>query len=152
MPATMFDQINKQINKEIEFRIREVLRNLELMDQIDDENLSNIIKEVNNARSPTYVEKERKKAKKSKSPKDPNKPKRPQNAYMMWFNQEGRNTIRDENPEAKPTEIAKLASPIWENMVPKEKKKWEKKSINARTQYEKDIKIYNDNKEEEDES
>ena len=148
MPATMFDQINKQINKEIEFRIREVLRNLELMDQIDDENLSNIIKEVNNARSPTYVEKERKKAKKSKSPKDPNKPKRPQNAYMMWFNQEGRNNIRDENPEAKPTEIAKLASPIWENMIPKEKKKWEKKSINARTQYEKDIKIYNDNKEE----
>ena len=152
MPATMFDQINKQINKEIEFRIREVLRNLELMDQIDDENLSNIIKEVNNARSPTYVEKERKKAKKSKSPKDPNKPKRPQNAYMMWFNQEGRNNIRDENPEAKPTEIAKLASPIWENMIPKDKKKWEKKSINARTQYEKDIKSYNDNKEEEAES
>lgn len=152
MPATMFDQINKQINKEIEFRIREVLRNLELMDQIDDENLSNIIKEVNNARSPTYVEKERKKAKKSKSPKDPNKPKRPQNAYMMWFNQEGRNNIRDENPEAKPTEIAKLASPLWENMAPKDKKKWEKKSINARTQYEKDIKSYNDNKEEEAES
>jgi hypothetical protein len=146
MPATMFDQINKQINKEIEFRIREVLRNLELMDQIDDENLSRIIKEVNNVRSSTFVEKGRKK---SKSPKDPNKPKRPQNAYMMWFNQEGRNSIRDKNPEAKPTEIAKLASPIWENMSPKEKKKWEKKSINARAQYEKDIKVYNDNKEEE---
>ena len=152
MPATMFDQINKQINKEIEFRIREVLRNMDLMDNVDDDNLSSIIKEVNNSRSPTFVEKERKKAKKSKSPKDPNKPKRPQNAYMMWFNQEGRNKIRDENPEAKPTEIAKLASPIWENMAPKEKKKWEKKSINARTQYEKDIKSYNDNKEEEAES
>ena len=152
MPATMFDQINKQINKEIEFRIREVLRNMDLMDNVDDDNLSSIIKEVNNSRSPTYVEKERKKAKKSKSPKDPNKPKRPQNAYMMWFNQEGRNKIKDENPEAKPTEIAKLASPIWENMIPKEKKRWEKKSINARTQYEKDIKIYNDNKEEEVES
>jgi len=150
MPATMFDQINKQINKEIEFRIREVLRNMDLMDQVDDENLSNIIKDVNNARSPTFVEKERKKAKKSKSPKDPNKPKRPQNAYMMWFNQEGRNNIRDANPDAKPTEIAKLASPIWENMIQKEKKKWEKKSINARAQYEKDIKIYNENKEEED--
>ena len=147
MPATMFDQINKQINKEIEFRIREVLRNMDLMDQIDDENLSRIIKEVNNVRSSTFVEKGRKK---SKSPKDPNKPKRPQNAYMMWFNQEGRNSIRDKNPEAKPTEIAKLASPIWENMIQKEKKKWEKKSINARAQYEKDIKIYNENKEEED--
>ena len=151
MPATMFDQINKQINKEIEFRIREVLRNMDLMDNVDDDNLSSIIKEVNNARSPTFVEKERKKAKKSKSPKDPNKPKRPQNAYMMWFNQEGRNNIRDENPDAKPTEIAKLASPIWENMIPKDKKKWEKKSTNARAQYEKDIKIYNENKEEEEE-
>ena len=150
MPSTMFDQINKQINKEIEFRIREVLRNMDLMDNVDDENLSSIIKEVNNSRSPTFVEKERKKAKKSKSPKDPNKPKRPQNAYMMWFNQEGRNNIRDENPDAKPTEIAKLASPIWENMIPKDKKKWEKKSTNARAQYEKDIKIYNDSKEEED--
>ena len=150
MPATMFDQINKQINKEIEFRIREVLRNMDLMDNVDDENLSNIIKEVNNARSPTFVEKERKKAKKSKSPKDPNKPKRPQNAYMLWFNQEGRNNIKDATPDAKPTEIAKLASPIWENMIPKEKKKWEKKSINARAQYAKDIKLYNDNKEEED--
>ena len=150
MPATMFDQINKQINKEIEFRIREVLRNMDLMDNVDDDNLSSIIKEVNNSRSPTFVEKERKKAKKSKSPKDPNKPKRPQNAYMMWFNQEGRNNIRDENPDAKPTEIAKLASPIWENMIPKDKKKWEKKSTNARAQYEKDIKIYNDSKEEED--
>tara|TARA_B100001964_G_scaffold241606_1_gene314397 strand:- start:943 stop:1395 length:453 start_codon:yes stop_codon:yes gene_type:complete len=150
MPATMFDQINKQINKEIEFRIREVLRNMDLMDNVDDENLSNIIKEVNNARSPTFVEKERKKAKKSKSPKDPNKPKRPQNAYMLWFNQEGRNNIKDSTPDAKPTEIAKLASPIWENMIPKEKKKWEKKSINARAQYAKDIKLYNDNKEEED--
>ena len=68
---------------------------------------------------------------------------------MMWFNQEGRNNIRDENPDAKPTEIAKLASPIWENMIPKDKKKWEKKSTNARAQYEKDIKIYNDSKEEE---
>ena len=150
MPSTMFDQINKQINKEIEFRIREVLRNMDLMDNVDDENLSSIIKEVNNSRSPTFVEKERKKAKKSKSPKDPNKPKRPQNAYMMWFNQEGRNNIREENPDAKPTEIAKLASPIWENMIPKDKKKWEKKSTNARAQYEKDIKIYNDSKEEED--
>ena len=150
MPATMFDQINKQINKEIEFRIREVLRNMDLMDNVDDDNLSSIIKEVNNSRSPTFVEKERKKAKKSKSPKDPNKPKRPQNAYMMWFNQEGRNNIRDANPDAKPTEIAKLASPIWENMIPKDKKKWEKKSTNARAQYEKDIKIYNDSKEEED--
>lgn len=47
--------------------------------------------------------------------KDPNEPKKPPTAFFL-FMKSNRESIRNDNPEAKVTDIAKIAGEIWRNM------------------------------------
>ena len=58
-----------------------------------------------------------------KGMKDPNAPKRALNPYM-FFGKEVRQTIRDENPEMKMTEISKKIGVMWKELSEEDKVKY----------------------------
>ena len=97
--------------------------------------------------------KETKKAK--KAAKDPNKPKRPMTAYFMYL-ADHREEIKAANPEAKVTEITKIASEQWKTLDEETKNFYNAKVEAAKEQYKKDLEDYeagrggHDDEEEED--
>jgi len=62
------------------------------------------------------------------------------------YQQEVREKTKKENPTADVKELAKIMGANWKGMKDSEKEKYSKKSSDAKTQYEKDFKIYNDGK------
>jgi non-histone chromosomal protein 6 len=71
-----------------------------------------------------------------KAKKDPYAPKRPMSAYL-FFGQEARPRIKEENPDATFGEIAGLLSAEWKEITEKEKKPYNKKAAAAKAKYEK---------------
>uniref|UniRef100_A0A667YAI5 FACT complex subunit SSRP1 n=1 Tax=Myripristis murdjan TaxID=586833 RepID=A0A667YAI5_9TELE len=91
------------------------------------------------------VVKERKerKPRKEKKQKDTGGPKRPMSAYMLWLNS-SRERIKSENPGISVTEISKKAGEMWRQLGKDEKEEWESKAGEAKKQYDKAKKEYNE--------
>ncbi|BFU22639.1 high mobility group hmg box domain containing protein [Entamoeba histolytica] len=86
-----------------------------------------------------------KNTKDKKAKKDPNRPKRPPTPYFLYLN-EHRASIKEEHPDAKVTEIAKIASEQWKALGEEEKKEYQTKADAAKEQYKKDIEKYDGKK------
>merc|ERR1711962_1800162 len=77
-----------------------------------------------------------------KKKKDPNAPKRPTSAYF-FFAGEVRPGIREENPDMKITEVAKLIGAQWRELEDGEKKPYEEQAAKDKKRYEKEMQAYN---------
>ncbi|KAI8646161.1 high mobility group box domain-containing protein, partial [Parasitella parasitica] len=73
--------------------------------------------------------------KKKRSKKDPNTPKRGLSAYM-FFSQDQRATVKEENPEASFGQIGKILGEKWKKMSDDEKKPYNKKAEADKKRYE----------------
>ena len=80
-----------------------------------------------------------KKKKKRKSVKDPNEPKRPWSAYF-YFCDERRKDVKEQNPELKVTDVAKILGKMWNECT--EKQIYEEKSLKAKEVYKKKLEEY----------
>lgn len=74
--------------------------------------------------------------KKKKKTKLPGQPKRPMSGYFMWLQAEGRTAIKEENPEASITDIAKKGGEKWRELDAATKEKYEGKVKEAKERYE----------------
>ncbi|CEP14314.1 hypothetical protein [Parasitella parasitica] len=73
--------------------------------------------------------------KKKRTKKDPNAPKRGLSAYM-FFSQDQRATVKEENPEATFGQIGKILGDKWKNMSDEQKKPYVKKAEADKKRYE----------------
>ncbi|XP_060627929.1 FACT complex subunit SSRP1 [Anolis sagrei] len=87
--------------------------------------------------------KPRKKQTEGKKMKDPNAPKRPLSAYMLWLNA-NRDKIRSESPGMSVTDVSKKAGELWKAMTKEKKEEWDRKAEDAKKDYEKAMKDYNE--------
>ena len=126
---SFYEQVNKQLTKELDARVRIVLERLEFT--VDNETLKKTLDSVSLERAPLS---KNEKSGKTKKVRDPNMPKRPQNAYMRYFN-ENRPSFVTKYPEAKTTEISKIAAEAWGKMTDKQKLKYEKAYQKDREEY-----------------
>ena len=126
---SFYEQVNKQLTKELDSRVRIVLERLEFT--VDNETLKKTLDSVSLERAPLS---KNEKSGKTKKVRDPNMPKRPQNAYMRYFN-ENRPSFVTKYPEAKTTEISKIAAEAWGKMTDKQKLKYEKAYQKDREEY-----------------
>ena len=78
---------------------------------------------------------------KKKAKKDPNAPKKPLNAYMIYAN-ENRERIKNANPDAKTTDIAKLIGAAYKNLGADEKAALAKKVAVDKERYTREMKDY----------
>jgi len=74
---------------------------------------------------------------KVKRKKDPNAPKRGLSAYMFFAN-DNRDNVREENPGIKFGEVGKLLGERWKALTDKEKIPYEKKAADDKIRYEAD--------------
>uniref|UniRef100_A0A146P5H5 FACT complex subunit SSRP1 n=1 Tax=Fundulus heteroclitus TaxID=8078 RepID=A0A146P5H5_FUNHE len=88
-------------------------------------------------------EKKERKPRKEKKQKDSGGPKRPMSAYMLWLTS-SRERIKAENPGISITEISKKAGEMWRQLNKDEKEEWEIKAGEAKRQYDKLKKEYNE--------
>ncbi|KAM4032902.1 FACT complex subunit SSRP1 [Anomaloglossus baeobatrachus] len=97
------------------------------------------------AKKPKIVkEKKPRKKAEGKKAKDPAAPKRPMSAYMLWLNA-SREKIKGENPGISITDLSKKAGEIWKGMGKDKKEEWDRKAEEAKRDYEKAMKEYNEN-------
>ncbi|CAJ0928105.1 unnamed protein product [Ranitomeya imitator] len=97
------------------------------------------------AKKPKIVkEKKPRKKAEGKKVKDPAAPKRPMSAYMLWLNA-SREKIKSENPGISITDLSKKAGEIWKGMGKDKKEEWDRKAEEAKRDYEKAMKEYNEN-------
>ena len=61
-------------------------------------------------------------------------------AYMLWFNEIGRDMVMVENPDLEIENVSKEAGKIWRKMDKEEKDKWEKKLIQLQKKYDEEKK------------
>ncbi|XP_075440325.1 FACT complex subunit SSRP1 [Ascaphus truei] len=87
--------------------------------------------------------KPRKRTSESKKVKDPAAPKRPMSAYMLWLNA-SREKIKSENPGISIIDLSKRAGEIWKSMGRDKKEEWDRKAEEAKRDYEKAMKEYNE--------
>jgi len=80
--------------------------------------------------------------KKKKKTKLPGQPKKPMCAYFIWLNEEGREMIKKECPEASVTDIAKKAAQRWRDMNDGEKKKFEEVNKELKEKYDEEYKAW----------
>jgi len=81
------------------------------------------------------------KKKRKKKKKDPNKPKRSMSSFMFFAN-EKRNQVREENPSLKITEIGKKLSELWKEISPEEKQRFIDMAEKDKDRYKKAIESY----------
>ncbi|KDE02271.1 non-histone chromosomal protein 6 [Microbotryum lychnidis-dioicae p1A1 Lamole] len=79
--------------------------------------------------------------KSGKAKKDPNAPKRPLSAYM-YFSQENRNTVKDDNPDASFGDLGKLLGAKWKDMSDEQKKSYIQKAEVDKNRYEREKASY----------
>ncbi|XP_053548252.1 FACT complex subunit SSRP1 [Bombina bombina] len=99
------------------------------------------------AKKPKIVKEKKprkKKSKEGKKTKDPAAPKRPMSAYMLWLNA-SREKIKGDNPGISITDLSKKAGEIWKGMGRDKKEEWDRKAEEAKRDYEKAMKEYNEN-------
>ncbi|XP_062512467.1 FACT complex subunit SSRP1-like [Corticium candelabrum] len=93
-------------------------------------------------KSPVKTKPKPEKTRKTKSKdKDPTKPKKPMSVYMLWLN-DNRQRIREDNPDAKVTDVAKIGGQLWKEVSDEDKKVYEEKASNLKKQYEADIEAW----------
>ncbi len=73
-------------------------------------------------------------SKKKKRQKHPDAPKRPPSAFMLFINSE-RENIKAKNPQAKLTEIAKIAGALWQEMKEDAKQKYSDEAAKRKEEY-----------------
>jgi len=76
-----------------------------------------------------------------KKVKDPDAPKKNLSSYIFYCN-EVRNEIKEENPDMKATEITSELGKRWKSLTDKEKKKYVKMSLDDKKRYEEEMKDY----------
>jgi len=81
---------------------------------------------------------------KKRAKKDPNAPKRGLSAYM-FFAQETRDSVRDNNPDISFGQIGKILGERWKNMTKEEKVPYEAKANKDKERYEAEKRAYNEN-------
>jgi len=84
---------------------------------------------------PKEATKRKAKETKVKRKKDPNAPKRGLSAYMFFAN-DNRDKVREENPGIKFGEVGKLLGERWKALTDKEKIPYEKKAQDDKARYE----------------
>eukprot|EP00005_Dracoamoeba_jomungandri_P006114 CAMPEP_0174251592 /NCGR_PEP_ID=MMETSP0439-20130205/1359_1 /TAXON_ID=0 /ORGANISM="Stereomyxa ramosa, Strain Chinc5" /LENGTH=314 /DNA_ID=CAMNT_0015331935 /DNA_START=27 /DNA_END=971 /DNA_ORIENTATION=+ len=82
---------------------------------------------------------------KQKKIKDPNLPKRPLSAYL-FFCQEKRGELKEQQPDKSFTELAKLLGEKWREMSDEEKSKYVEMGERAKEEYKVALQHYNDSK------
>lgn len=80
--------------------------------------------------------------KKKKAKKDPNAPKSKLSAYMIWSAEVGREQIKKDKPDVKPTEIMKELGVLWREMSAEDKKPWEEKASADKARFDEQTKEY----------
>lgn len=80
-------------------------------------------------------------AKKKKAAKDPNAPKRPMSAYFLYSNAV-RNSVKEQNPEAKFGDIAKIISSQYKALSESELAEWQKKADADKERYQAEMEAY----------
>ncbi|GKY96421.1 hypothetical protein MPSEU_000601600 [Mayamaea pseudoterrestris] len=80
-------------------------------------------------------------AKKTKKKKDPNAPKRPMSAYMFFTN-ENRGRIKEENPDAEFGQLGKLAGAEWKSLSSEDKEKYDVMATADKERYKEAMKDY----------
>ena len=83
----------------------------------------------------------KKKKGKQGAKKDPNAPKRALSAFM-FFSQEMRPKVKEENAEASFGELGKLIGVAWKNVSEEEKKKYEDMNKEDKERYDKEMAAY----------
>jgi hypothetical protein len=73
--------------------------------------------------------------------KDENAPKRPKSAYL-FFAEKKRPEIKQEHPDLKMTEVAKILGQRWKEATPASKVKYDKKATQDKERYKEAIKDY----------
>ncbi|KAL8277100.1 hypothetical protein RQP46_010528 [Phenoliferia psychrophenolica] len=71
----------------------------------------------------------------TKAKKDPNAPKRPLSAYM-FFSQDQRATVKEDNPDASFGDLGKLLGAKWKEMEDDDKKPYNKQAEDDKVRYE----------------
>lgn len=79
---------------------------------------------------------------KKRAKKDPNAPKRGLSAYM-FFAQENRDSVRNENPDISFGQIGKILGERWKNMGDKDKAVYDAKAAKDKERYEAEKRAYN---------
>ena len=82
--------------------------------------------------------------KKGKAKKDPNKPKRAKNPFMFYSSAK-RAELKVANPEAKPTDIAKMLGATWADLDEDDKKEYLDAAAEDKERYEKEMAVWKDN-------
>jgi hypothetical protein len=79
--------------------------------------------------------------KKKKATKDPNAPKRPMSAYFLYSNAI-RNSVKEQNPDAKFGDIAKIISAQYKELTESELAGWQKKADADKERYQAEMEAY----------
>ncbi|KAM0795993.1 high mobility group box domain-containing protein [Usnea florida] len=85
-----------------------------------------------------------------KKKKDPNAPKRGLSAYMFFANEQ-RDNVREENPGISFGQVGKVLGERWKALSGKQREPYEAKARTDKQRYEDEKASYNANDEEEDE-
>jgi hypothetical protein len=85
--------------------------------------------------------KPKRRAKKKKAKKDPNRPKRNMSAFFLYSNA-NRERIKEENPEAKFGEIAKILSVEFKAISASERARWDQLAIEDKDRYQHAMESY----------
>lgn len=85
-----------------------------------------------------------------KKKKDPNAPKRGLSAYMFFANEQ-RDKVREDNPGIKFGEVGKLLGEKWKALSEKQRTPYEAKAAADKKRYEQEKEAYNNAPEEEEE-
>uniref|UniRef100_A0AC35TVJ8 HMG box domain-containing protein n=1 Tax=Rhabditophanes sp. KR3021 TaxID=114890 RepID=A0AC35TVJ8_9BILA len=80
---------------------------------------------------------------KVKKIKDPNEPKKALTSYFIWLSA-NRPILKEKNPGASATDIARAAGKEWKELGPDDKKTWELKAAEDKIRYSKAMESYNE--------
>ena len=89
-----------------------------------------------------YVAPPEPKGKKQKKKKDPNAPKRNMSAFFL-YSCANRAQVKEENPDAKFGDIAKMISVQFKGLSESERAKWDEKAVEDKKRYEREMEEYN---------
>jgi hypothetical protein len=90
----------------------------------------------------TYVPMDEEGGRKKKAKKDPNAPKRNMSAYFL-YSVHARPQVKTDNPDASFGDIARLISKQFKALSDKERKKWDKKAVEDKERYQREMAAYN---------
>jgi len=95
-------------------------------------------KKKNNPKKESKSSKRDEKQNKRKRQKEEGAPKRPITSYM-FFSQEKRNEVKNDNPDASFGDLGKIIGNLWKNISPEEKEKYEKKAREDKERYKREM-------------